>query len=116
MRAATGVVLVLLLVAASGCSRSTWDNYVATGDPGWDLHREIKRSREGFDRVEKGMTEEQVIELVGNPTSRSGEAMHWQFGEYRDAWVFLGPDGRVASTYWQDEGSLQLEEPPPEVE
>jgi hypothetical protein len=83
------VLLLSVLVLAVGCA--------------------AKRSC--FDCVEPGMTRHQVIRLMGMPLNVSRNAMHWQQGEYTDAWVFFDANGKlVTGKYWQAPRTLRLDE------
>jgi hypothetical protein len=59
------------------------------------------------DRITGGMTRDTVVRMLGEPTDSATSMMHWQFGRYRDAWVFFDDSGsRVTGKYWQDEETL----------
>ena len=64
-----------------------------------------------YDCVQPGMTRGQVIRLMGPPLNISRNAMHWQHGDYTDAWIFFDADGKyVTGKYWQDPETLRLDE------
>ena len=102
--------LIVALLACAGCS----ENYRRTGDPGGTNHGARVVSRDNFDAVTAGMTRDQVIQYLGTPTNASLNVMHWEMGEFSDAWVVFDDSGaQVASKYWQDDGTLRLEDVPP---
>jgi hypothetical protein len=70
-----------------------------------------------FDRVNTGMSRREVTQRLGRPTDASLSVLHWQSGDYTDAWVFFDSSGgAVTGKYWQDRESLRLDEIRPRLE
>lgn len=100
-----GVFVLVVAIGLVGCATHV----------GRFSRREFDRS--DFDKVESGMSRGRVVELLGRPTNVSRSAMHWELGEYREAWVFFNRSGRrVTAKYWQDENRLRLDEIVPLLE
>jgi hypothetical protein len=108
-RSYAGLLVLASAVTLVGCA--TWDDYVQSGNPWEEPPQKVYFEKADFDRVEVGMSHGQVLALLGEPTDVSKNVMHWDLGEYRNAWVFLNARGsRVTSKYWQDEETLRLGE------
>jgi hypothetical protein len=67
--------------------------------------------RAKFDQVYPGMNRCAVLCTMGLPLDEARTFMHWSHGEYTDAWVFFSANGwRVTGKYWEDPGTLRLDE------
>jgi len=97
------VCLVMVLAAGVvGCTCPTW------------TFRQQRVDGSDFERIERGMSRGQVLDILGRPTDVSRDAMHWEVDRYTDVWVFFSADGRrVTGKYRQDGENLRLGESPP---
>jgi len=104
-----GCLIITAMFLFSGCamSREARMNQILSRHPQWD-QATVQKVAEG--RVEVGMTEEMVIEILGKPwqVAREGRTDLWTYMTHRTStWGVLVPvptffvyleEGRVAAT------------------
>ena len=97
MRVVLVAVSILAAAALIGCGTSD----VVSVNP------------DAFDAIQPGMTRSTVKAYLGMPTDESLNAMHWEAGPWRDAWVLFNASGdNVTSKYWADDNTLRLADVP----
>lgn len=86
----------------------------------WFLQKSSRFSHDAFKKVRPGMTTAQVVIALGDPISMTAlDSDYWQcpgcvaycfMGNppqwlefYEEAWVYVGPDGRVRTTFLHSE-------------